>query len=234
MRLNPGTPGNVYRQVGIIRTWGTQVGVKKIVLSVAAVATALVLTACGGGTEQAADVQQIAATTAAPGTTTPPPPAVAATSSSTPAPTTTSSTTTSLTTPKTTTKKKTTTTTTTKAQAPAGVPCAATVDACVDLSARKAWLLRDGKVVYGPVQIMPGMPSNPTPVGTFSVSGKVKDYHSREFDAPMPYSVFFQPGIAFHQGSLSKYSHGCIHLSPSASQKFFGSLASGDTVQVVR
>ncbi|OXM74302.1 L,D-transpeptidase [Amycolatopsis sp. KNN50.9b] len=114
------------------------------------------------------------------------------------------------------------------------MPCAATVDACVDLSAKKAWLLKDGEVVYGPVQIMPGSASDPTPVGTFRVSHKVKDYHSREFDAPMPNSVFFQPGIAFHQGSLSKYSHGCIHLSTSASQKFFSTLAAGDTVQVVR
>ena len=200
--------------------------VKKIVLTVCSVASALVLTACGNGTQQA-DVQQVAATTAAPGTTTPP-----ATTTTAAAPTTSdTSVTPSSSSSKTTTKK--TTTTTTKAQA-AGVPCAATVDACVDLSARKAWLLRDGEVVYGPVQIMPGMPNHPTPVGTFRVSSKVKDYHSREFDAPMPNSVFFQPGIAFHQGSLSKYSHGCIHLSTGASQKFFSTLSPGDTVQVVR
>ncbi len=201
-----------------------------MVLAAAAVAAALVLTACGNAAEQAADVQQVAATTPAPttsalpATTTPAAPAPA-TSSSTPAPSTSS---------KTSTSKKTTSTTTKAKAAPAGVPCSATVDACVDLSAKKAWLLRDGQVVYGPVQIMPGSAGNPTPVGTFRVSGKVKDYHSREFDAPMPNSVFFKPGIAFHQGSLSKYSHGCIHLSPSASQKFFGTLASGDTVQVVR
>ncbi|GHE99402.1 hypothetical protein GCM10017786_35680 [Amycolatopsis deserti] len=203
--------------------------VKKLVLAVMAGATALVLTACGGGSQQAADVQQVAVTTAAPTTTAPSSttPPVSTTSA---APSTTSTTTKPSTSSKTSTKK----TTTTKAPAPAGVPCAATVDACVDLSAKKAWLLQDGKVVYGPVQIMPGSAANPTPIGTFRVSGKVKDYHSREFDAPMPNSVFFQPGIAFHQGSLSKYSHGCIHLSTGASQKFFSTLATGDTVQVVR
>ncbi|MGW4588186.1 L,D-transpeptidase [Amycolatopsis thermoflava] len=204
--------------------------VKKMVLAAAAVAAALVLTACGNAAEQAADVQQVAATTAASTTSAPP----AITTSAAPSPATSSSTPAPSTSSKTSTSKKTTSTTTKAKAAPAGVPCSATVDACVDLSAKKAWLLSDGEVVYGPVQIMPGSAGNPTPVGTFRVSGKVKDYHSREFDAPMPYSVFFQPGIAFHQGSLSKYSHGCIHLSPSASQKFFGTLASGDTVQVVR
>ncbi|WP_027932961.1 L,D-transpeptidase [Amycolatopsis thermoflava] len=204
--------------------------VKKMVLAAAAVAAALVLTACGNAAEQAADVQQVAATTAAPTTSAPP----AITTSAAPSPATSSSTPAPSTSSKTSTSKKTTSTTTKAKAAPAGVPCSATVDACVDLSAKKAWLLSDGEVVYGPVQIMPGSAGNPTPVGTFRVSGKVRDYHSREFDAPMPNSVFFQPGIAFHQGSLSKYSHGCIHLSTGASQKFFSTLASGDTVQVVR
>ena len=50
----------------------------------------------------------------------------------------------------------------------------------------------------------------------------------------MPYSVFFNGGIAFHQGSLKVQSHGCIHLSTAAAQRFFGSLNRGDVVQVVR
>jgi lipoprotein-anchoring transpeptidase ErfK/SrfK len=206
------------------------VGVKKMMIAVAGV---LVLTACGNATEQAANVRDVAATTAAPVTTTiAPPPAPTTTEAPT---TTTATSSTSTSTKKSTSAKKSTTTkkTTTK-KAPAGVSCAAGVEACVDLSARKAWLIEDGEVVYGPVQIMPGMPSNPTPVGTFSVTSKVRNYHSREFDAPMPNSVFFQPGIAFHEGSLSKYSHGCIHLSSGVSAKFFSTLSAGDTVQVVR
>ncbi|MBC8092897.1 MAG: L,D-transpeptidase, partial [Pseudonocardia sp.] len=53
------------------------------------------------------------------------------------------------------------------------------------------------------------------------------------YNAPMPYSVFFNGGIAFHQGSLSELSHGCIHLSRSAASEFFRSLNRGDVVQVV-
>ena len=86
---------------------------------------------------------------------------------------------------------------------PAGVPCAATVRACIDLAHNKAWLLRGGVVEYGPVPITSGKPGYRTPVGTFRVLSKERLHLSRAFDnAPMPYSVFFIPGIAFHQGSL--------------------------------
>ena len=118
---------------------------------------------------------------------------------------------------------------------PAGVPCAATVRACIDLAHNKAWLLRNGVVEYGPVPITSGKSGYRTPVGTFRVLSKERLHLSRAFDnAPMPYSVFFIPGIAFHQGSLSVPSHGCIHLSKAAAIRFFGSLARGDAVQAVR
>jgi lipoprotein-anchoring transpeptidase ErfK/SrfK len=118
---------------------------------------------------------------------------------------------------------------------PAGVPCAATVRACIDLAHNKAWLLRGGVVEYGPVPITSGRSGYRTPVGTFRVLSKERVHLSRAFDnAPMPYSVFFIPGIAFHQGSLAVTSHGCIHLSKSAALRFFGALARGDVVQAVR
>ena len=118
---------------------------------------------------------------------------------------------------------------------PAGVPCAATVRACIDLAHNKAWLLRNGSVEYGPVPITSGKSGYRTPVGTFRVLSKERLHLSRAFDnAPMPYSVFFIPGIAFHQGSLAVPSHGCIHLSKAAAIRFFGSLARGDAVQAVR
>jgi lipoprotein-anchoring transpeptidase ErfK/SrfK len=117
---------------------------------------------------------------------------------------------------------------------PAGVPCAADVDACIDLSANRSWLIADGDVAYGPVPITHGRPGWETPPGTFHVGWKDIDHKSSEFDdAPMPFSVFFNGGIAFHQGSLTDESHGCIHLSRSAAEAFYEGLAVGDTVQVV-
>ncbi|MGH3782762.1 MAG: L,D-transpeptidase family protein, partial [Pseudonocardiaceae bacterium] len=53
-------------------------------------------------------------------------------------------------------------------------------------------------------------------------------------NAPMPYSVFFtNTGIAFHEGSLSRASAGCIHLNHTAATTFFSKLSVGQVVQVV-
>jgi lipoprotein-anchoring transpeptidase ErfK/SrfK len=80
---------------------------------------------------------------------------------------------------------------------------------------------------------MSGRTGWPTPVGTFHVEFKDADYFSHEFKVPMPDSVFFYPGIAFHEGSLYEHSHGCIHLSRTSASKFFHTLHVGDEVQVV-
>ncbi|MFD8493980.1 L,D-transpeptidase [Amycolatopsis sp. NPDC059657] len=113
------------------------------------------------------------------------------------------------------------------------MPCGATARACVSLSQRLAWLLEGGQVVHGPVPTMPGGPADPTPVGTWRVDRKNKVYRSRQYNLPMPNSVFFYPGVAFHEGSLTEYSHGCLHLSKEDSERFFAALQRGDEVQVV-
>lgn len=117
---------------------------------------------------------------------------------------------------------------------PAGVPCDAGADACIDLSANQSWLLKDGAVTYGPVPITHGRAGWETPPGTFSVGWKDIDHKSSVFNnAPMPFSVFFNGGIAFHEGSLTQKSHGCIHLSMAAAEAYYNALAVGDKVQVV-
>ncbi|MGW5700928.1 L,D-transpeptidase [Amycolatopsis japonica] len=212
---------------------------KKFLVGVTALATALVLTACsgnaggsapGGGAVAQGDPAGGPTTTSAPSST-------PATSSQTPTPSSSSGSA-----PKPTSSKPKPKPTPKPAPKPAAnaadVPCKAAlaapgVSACVDLSALKTWLLQDGKVIYGPVKQLPGKKGHATPTGVFHVSAKVKNYHSKAFDAPMPNSVFFLPGIAFHTGSLSVYSHGCIHLSAAASQKYFTTLQNGDVVQVV-
>ena len=112
-------------------------------------------------------------------------------------------------------------------------PCAPTARACVDLSANRTWLLSDGRVTYGPVPITHGRKGFRTPPGTFRVAFKNRNHVSSIYDAEMPWSVFFNGGVAFHEGSLSVLSHGCIHLSPAAARTFFDTLSVGDVVQVV-
>ena len=114
------------------------------------------------------------------------------------------------------------------------LPCGLTDGACVSLSRKRAWLVRDGHVVLS-APVMTGRPGERTSPGTFHVTWKDADHRSSEFDdAPMPWSVFFDGGIAFHTGSLSRQSAGCVHLSDSAARTFFRTLHVGDTVIVQR
>jgi lipoprotein-anchoring transpeptidase ErfK/SrfK len=120
------------------------------------------------------------------------------------------------------------------AQAATRMPCSAAAKACVDLSTQRAWLAHNGVVYYGPVSVKTGRPSFPTDPGTFHVSYKDLHHVSSVYHSAMPYSVFFNGGDAFHEGSLAVSSHGCVHLSRSAAATFYKDLKVGDEVQVVR
>lgn len=128
----------------------------------------------------------------------------------------------------------TTTTTTTTTTPPPPPPCGPEVRACVSLSTKQAWLMTAGVVDVGPVTITHGGTENPTPTGTWPVAWKDQEHTSSIYGDPMPFSVFFAPGgIAFHEGPLDTFSHGCVRLSMADAQTFFNSLAVGQLVQVV-
>ncbi len=95
--------------------------------------------------------------------------------------------------------------------------CPATAAACVDLSRHITWLQRNGKTTFGPVQMEPGKPGggHETPRGTFWVQWKAgPSLVSNIYHEPMPWATFFAAGgIAFHGGSLTEWSHGCVHLT---------------------
>ena len=119
---------------------------------------------------------------------------------------------------------------TTTTPPPPPPPCRASAAACVRLSTHQAWLGHS----YGPVPIGYGVGEHATPIGVFHVVWKAEHWHSHQYGDPMPYSVFFAAGgIAFHQGSLDKSSHGCVHLTMAAAKKFFTSLKPGDEVQIL-
>lgn len=204
--------------------------IRQLVVGLSAVIAVASIAACSSGTTNSAAGPQVAeaADMASQTTTTTvaPPPTTTTTRPTTTVPTTTTTTHPPVTRQKTTPQDA--------AVVTPGVPCSARAVACADLSAHKAWLLRNGKVIYGPVTIASGRTGWPTPVGTFHVEFKNAHYFSHEFQVPMPDAVFFQPGIAFHLGSTSVRSHGCIHLSRSAALTFFHTLQVGDVVQVVR
>ncbi len=117
----------------------------------------------------------------------------------------------------------------------AAAPCGPSAAACVSLSRQQAWLMDRGQITYGPTPIRSGMAGHRTPPGTFTVLWKDRHHRSRAYNnAPMPYSVFFtKSGIAFHQGSLSGASHGCVRMGATAAATFFNTLSVGQVVQVV-
>lgn len=110
--------------------------------------------------------------------------------------------------------------------------CPPAASACADLSTDITWLQAGGKITYGPVRMKPGLPR--TPRGTFHVEWKAgAHFMSSEFNEPMPYAVFFAPGgIAFHGGSLTKKSHGCIHLDIDSARYYNDHLPVGAEVVV--
>jgi hypothetical protein len=95
--------------------------------------------------------------------------------------------------------------------------CPRAAAACVDLARHISWLQSAGQVTFGPVAAEPGPPgsAHATPRGTFQVIFKAgPDLMSNTYHEPMPWAVFFASGgIAFHGGSLTTPSHGCVHLT---------------------
>jgi len=112
--------------------------------------------------------------------------------------------------------------------------CPPAASACADLAAHVTWLQSGGRITYGPVWMEPGGASDPTPRGTFHVAWKAgPHYISTSYDVPIPYAVFFAAGgIAFHAGSLTASSHGCVHLTLAAARYYNQHLPVGAEVAV--
>jgi lipoprotein-anchoring transpeptidase ErfK/SrfK len=114
--------------------------------------------------------------------------------------------------------------------------CPAAAHACVDLTDHVTWLQSRGQITFGPVRMKPGGPKDPTPRGVFHVAWKAgAHYISTSYDVPIPYAVFFAAGgIAFHAGSLTKSSHGCVHLTLHNARYYHSHLPIGAEVAVFR
>jgi hypothetical protein len=114
--------------------------------------------------------------------------------------------------------------------------CPPAAAACVDLSRHLTWLQSDGKVAFGPVRMEPGSPgsANATPRGAFTVIWKGgPNVISSTYNEPMPWAVqFTSDGVAFHAGSLTLPSHGCVHLTMANAHYYNEHLAIGAEVVV--
>lgn len=114
--------------------------------------------------------------------------------------------------------------------------CPVTATACVDLDRHITWLQARSQITFGPVLMEPGKPGSrhQTPRGTFRVAWKAGPaYQSTIYHEPMPWATFFAVGgIAFHGGSLTTWSHGCVHLTVANAHYYSRHLPIGAQVVV--
>lgn len=105
-------------------------------------------------------------------------------------------------------------------------PLPPTLIARINLPSQTMTVTANGKVIHT-WRVSSGAPGYATPPGTFRPGWMAKMWRSRQYDdAPMPYSVFFNGGIAVHgtmnPGSLGRAaSHGCVRLATSNAAVFY-------------
>jgi lipoprotein-anchoring transpeptidase ErfK/SrfK len=117
----------------------------------------------------------------------------------------------------------------------------------------------DGGTAVRTMKIKAGMPTHPTPPGVFKISDKTEKAYSSIYgqciDAkgeahaatngaaschggavyhgtPMPFFTRFNGAVGFHAGSLTKPSHGCIHLGHGDAEWLFKNAPVGTPVIV--
>jgi lipoprotein-anchoring transpeptidase ErfK/SrfK len=102
---------------------------------------------------------------------------------------------------------------------PAPKPKPVTLVLRTDLAAQRLHVIENGREKYV-WPISSGRREFATPGGTYHVTWTAKNWFSRQYDdAPMPHSVFFNGGIAFHGTYAVRQlgrpvSHGCVRLAP--------------------
>jgi hypothetical protein len=96
----------------------------------------------------------------------------------------------------------------------------------VVVSSQKLLAMEGPKIVYT-FDVVTGRPGKEAEPGEYRIFRKVKDYHSRTYDSPMPYSMYFsEDGKAIHGtylATLRSYLHayltesvgsmGCVGLT---------------------
>jgi lipoprotein-anchoring transpeptidase ErfK/SrfK len=106
----------------------------------------------------------------------------------------------------------------------------------VDLNKQILSVYRAGHEI-GTAVILYGVDEKETPVGTFPVLAKSKDYRSRTYDnAPMPFSLHLtRDGVAIHGSDVrwGRATHGCVGVPVEFAERMFGQVSKGDEVVIV-
>lgn len=105
-----------------------------------------------------------------------------------------------------------------------------------DLDRQIISVFRNGHEI-GTAVILYGAESKPTPAGVFPVLEKDADYHSRTYDAPMPFMLrLTADGVAIHGSDVrERYAtHGCIGVPLEFARRLYEQMQIGDEVFVLK
>jgi peptidoglycan hydrolase-like protein with peptidoglycan-binding domain len=109
---------------------------------------------------------------------------------------------------------------------------------CIDKSTRSLRWVVNGSVLMT-VDVRFGSELTPTREGAFSVNFKSRDHHSRLYDSPMPFAMFFSGGQAVHYSpdfaanGYNGSSHGCVNVrNRVAIESLYDQVRIGDKVIV--
>jgi len=105
----------------------------------------------------------------------------------------------------------------------------------VDLARQILSVFRDGHEI-GSAVILYGTDGKPTPTGSFPILQKAADYHSRTYDAPMPYMLrLTDDGVAIHGSDVRTgfATHGCIGVPVAFARRLFEQARKGDIVVIL-
>jgi hypothetical protein len=103
-----------------------------------------------------------------------------------------------------------------------------------DLDRQIISVFRGGHEI-GTAVILYGAEIKPTPAGVFPVLQKDADYHSRTYDAPMPFMLrLTDDGVAIHGSDVREQyaTHGCIGVPLEFARRLFEQMQVGDEVFV--
>lgn len=109
------------------------------------------------------------------------------------------------------------------------------VTVIVDLRAQTLSVFRAGHEI-GTTVVVYGADGYDTPIGEHKVRGKVRDYHSLTYDAPMPFTLWLtDDGVAIHASDVrrGRATHGCIGVPPEFAEHLFETVGVGDPVRIV-
>ncbi len=108
--------------------------------------------------------------------------------------------------------------------------------ACVDLTLQLSWIQDGSKLKYGPVPVRTGRNGAETRTGAKKIYLRKLNHWSTIYHVWMPYTQFFDGGIAFHQVDKSVWSPpgsgGCVNMRKADAQKYWSMLKTGDDVYV--